>query len=131
VTCSRAERGGELVAVTPGRTLRAEEDHLRVSPLAAGSRERLLNGPRRDAVLEEAARFVPAATEHDGSVSNSARWLSVSAIWWAARESLNRGTSVAVPSAPFEETETPPFKVIQGGGHVARFGSSRRLTLVA
>jgi len=131
VTCSLAERGGQMVAVTPGRTLRVEDDRLRISPLAQGSRERLLEGSARDPVLEEAGRFAKAAADHDGAAGNSERWLSVSAIWWAARESLNRGTSMAVPSAPFTDIETPPFKVIQGGGNVARIGPSRRLTLVA
>ncbi len=129
-TVGPAEAGrDELVVSMPGRTLRLEPRGLRVS--AAGRADRVLPAPNADAVVAEALGFVEAVLHRDLSVDNSGRWLNVAALWWAARQSLSSGLPEWVPSPPFVETETPPFKLIEGGGRAARVSMSRRLALVA
>jgi len=139
-TASLAEAGrSELVVAMPGRTLTIQTtgkgDRIRIVPSgqrgATCPQERVLTAPNADPVIEEARRFVEAVANHDASPGNSDRWLKVAALWWAARQSLSSGAPASVDPPPFEDAETPPFKLIEGGGRAARISTGRRLALVA
>ncbi len=85
-----------------------------------------------DAVTAEVVDFLAAVDSRDLTAGNSANWLRVAGIWWAARQSMTFGGEVDVPRPRTLDTTPPPLSVIEGGGGSIKAGRARpRLTVVA
>ncbi len=138
---SLAEAGGEhqLVAVASDRTVTLDQldpvRPLRIIGTVEDGHEVSLSGQKddthQDVVDAEVECFVGAVSAGEITVSNGGRWTRVAGVWWAARQSMSFGGIVDVPSLP-RSAESPPLRVIEGGGDSSRpVGPRPVLTVVA
>ena len=126
---SLAEGEGEhrLVAVAADRTVTLDQldrdRPLRIIGTGDDAHEVSLSGRKCDAtpgiIDAEVECFVDAVSGGDTLASNGGRWTRVAGIWWAARQSMSFGGTVDVPSLP-RSAESPPLRVIEGGGDSSR-----------
>jgi hypothetical protein len=134
----------QLVAVTSTRSVSIDRfdwaaplQVAAVRPVGSTPQRRTIKIGSGDPVAEEALRFVQAIESRAGG--NSKRWMWVSALWWAARQSMSFGETIEVPEpkvllAPGTALPIPggpPLRVIEGGGRGTRTQARPRLTLIA
>ena len=147
ISLAEATSVRQLVAVTPERTLVMDELAPVSSLRIAGGREQeaFVEGQARgagreivlapagpDFVVEEVKRFLGAVAAGERTPGNSARWVRVAGIWWAARQSMSFGGQVDVPTPRRTDATPPPLTVIEGGGGSTEAGRIRPpLTVVA
>jgi hypothetical protein len=136
VSLGEALEGRQLVAAMPGRTVVLDELGAVASLRILGGEEgadRVLPAPASDPLAEEAAGFLRALADGDLAYGNGARWTRVAAVWWAARQSMSFGATTEVPVPPVRagQTEPPPLRVIEGGGHTTRAGGRPPLVVLS